>query len=160
MRVVSSGVDVSSRGAETGVMADATRKTQATDADVASFLAGVMDDRRRDDALRLLDLMRGATGHAPVLWGSSIIGFGDQPYTTADGKEHQWFAVGFSPRKAALTLYGLTFYGSNGDLLERLGPHSTGKGCLYLKRLDDVDHPVLIEMIVRAWTTNHVDGQP
>jgi hypothetical protein len=67
-------------------------------------------------------------------WGDVIVGFGHQPYTTADGKERDWFAVGLSPRKAALTLYGLTYYGTNDDLLDRLGKHTTGKGCLHLKR--------------------------
>ena len=92
------------------------------------------------------------------MWGNSMIGFGRQPYTTADGKEHEWFAVGLAPRKAALTLYGLTVYGSNDDLLERLGTHTTGKGCVYIKRLEDVDPNVLKELVVRAWQTNHHPG--
>jgi len=95
------------------------------------------------------------TGVEPVVWGSSMIGFGRQPYTTADGKEREWFAVGLAPRKAALTLYGLTFYGSNEDLLERLGPHTTGKGCVYVKRVADLDRAVLTEMVDRAWQENH-----
>ena len=136
-------------------MADTTRKTQPNAGDVEAFLASVENERRRADAQEVLALMRQTTGAEPVLWGSSVIGFGRQPYTTADGKEHEWFAVGLSPRKASLTLYGLTYYGSNQDLLERLGPHTTGKGCLYLKRLDEVDRDVLVEMIRRAWQTNH-----
>ncbi len=132
-------------------MGDTSRKTTRSDADVGTFLDAVPDERRREDARVALDLMRQVTGEQPVLWGSSIIGFGRRPYTTADGREHEWFAVGLSPRKAALTLYGLTFYGSNEDLLDRLGPHTTGKGCLYLKRLDTVDRRVLIELVERAW---------
>lgn len=132
------------------------RKTQPTDADVEQFLESVTDDRRRDDARRALALMREETGAEPRLWGASTIGLGRQPYTTADKKQHDWFAVGLSPRKAALTLYGLTFYGSNDDLLARLGPHTTGKGCVYVKRLDDVDETVLRELVRRAWATNHV----
>jgi hypothetical protein len=132
------------------------RKTQPTDDSVEQFLAGVVDRTRREDARRALTLMREETGAEPVLWGASTIGLGRQPYTTADKKQHDWFAVGLSPRKAALTLYGLTFYGSNDDLLARLGPHSTGKGCLYVKRLDDVDEDVLRELVRRAWATNHV----
>jgi hypothetical protein len=93
-----------------------------------------------------------------VLWGTSMVGFGSQRYTTADGKEHEWFAVGLSPRKAALTLYGLTYYDSNQDLLERLGPHTTGKGCLYVKRLEDVDRDVLVELVERAWAANAEPG--
>ena len=112
------------------------------------------DPTRRDQAEEVLGLMRSTTGAAPVAWGS-MIGFGRQPYTTADGKHREWFAVGLAPRKAALTLYGLTSYGSNTDLLDRLGPHTTGKGCLYLKRLDDIDRGVLAELIERAWADNH-----
>ena len=89
------------------------------------------------------------------MWGDSMVGFGTQQYTTADGKEHEWFAVGLSPRKAALTLYGLTYYESNNDLLERLGPHSTGKGCLYVKKLDDLDRDVLTELVERSWAENN-----
>jgi hypothetical protein len=99
--------------------------------------------------------MREVTGADPVVWGSSMIGFGRQPYTTADGKEREWFAVGLAPRKAALTLYGLTYYGTNEDLLERLGPHTTGKGCVYVKRVADLDRAVLTEMVERAWRENH-----
>ena len=132
------------------------RKTRPTDADVSSFLDAVADERRRTDAWAVLEAMRRLTGAEPTRWGGSIIGFGHQPYTTADGKEHDFFAVGLAPRKAALTLYGLTFDGSNDDLLARLGKHTTGKGCLYVKRLDDVDRDVLDELLARAWATNHV----
>jgi len=131
------------------------RKTAPSDADVESFLDSVADPRRRADAMQVLDLMAAVSRVRPVLWGSSVVGFGRQPYRTADGKEREWFAIGLSPRKAALTLYGLTYYGSNQDLLDRLGPHTTGKGCLYLKRLADVDQEVLIELITRAWATNN-----
>ena len=98
------------------------------------------------------------TGAEPVVWGSSMIGFGRRPYTTADGVTGEWFALGVAERKTALTLYGLTYYGSNVDLLERLGPHTTGKGCLYLKRLDAVDRDVLAELVRRSGETNHVPG--
>lgn len=136
-------------------MADSTRKTKPHDGDVEAFLATVADVRRREDAAQALALMQEVTGAEPVMWGASMIGFGHQPYTTADGKDHEWFAVGLSPRKAALTMYGLTFYGSNADLLDRLGPHTTGKGCLYVKRLDAVDREVLAELVERAWEANH-----
>jgi hypothetical protein len=131
------------------------RITQPSDADVTAFLDGVTDVRRRDDARAAVELMREVTGASPRMWGTTTIGFGRQPYRTADGKEREWFAVGLAPRKAALTLYGLTYYGSNTDLLERLGPHTTGKGCLYVKRLDAVDREVLIELVRRGWDTNH-----
>lgn len=119
------------------------RLTRPTDEDVASFLDRVTDERRRADARLVLGMMRRLTGAEPRMWGASIVGFGRQPSTTAEGKQWDWFAVGLSPRKAALTLYGLTYFCTNADLLDRLGNHSTGKGCLYIKRLDDVDHDIL-----------------
>jgi len=131
------------------------RITRQTDADVTAFLDEVADQRRREDARAVLDLIHDVTGAEPRMWGTSTIGFGRQPYRTADGKEREWFAVGLAPRKAALTLYGLTYYGSNTDLLDRLGPHTTGKGCLYVKRLDDLDKDVLTALVGRAWETNN-----
>ncbi|MBD3947694.1 DUF1801 domain-containing protein [Nocardioides ganghwensis] len=134
------------------------RKTRPTDASVDEVIESTPDVRRREDARKALWLMREVTGADPVVWGSSMIGFGRQPYTTADGKEREWFAVGLAPRKAALTFYGLTYYGSNDDLLARLGPHTTGKGCLYVKELDALDREVLTEMVRRAWRENHRPG--
>jgi hypothetical protein len=131
------------------------RVTQRTDADVDAFLEGVADERRRADARAALDLIRDVTQAPPRMWGTSTIGFGRQPYRTADGKEREWFAVGLAPRKAALTLYGLTYDGSNSDLLEQLGPHTTGKGCLYVKRLDDLNRAVLTDLVRRSWETNN-----
>jgi hypothetical protein len=130
------------------------RLTKPGTGDVRVFLDSVPDERRRKDAVAATELIREVTGAEPVMWGTSMVGFGTQRYTTADGKEREWFAVGLSPRKAALTLYGLTYYDSNQDLLERLGPHTTGKGCLYVKRLDDVDRDVLVELVERAWAAN------
>ncbi len=135
-------------------MAD-DRLTKPGSGDVRAFLDSVPDERRRTDALAALELMSEVTGAEPVMWGPSMVGFGTQRYTTADGKAREWFAVGLSPRKASLTLYGLTYYDSNQDLLDRLGPHTTGKGCLYVKRLDDVDRDVLSELVERGWETNH-----
>jgi hypothetical protein len=134
------------------------RKTVPTDASVDDVIESTADERRRADARAALDLMREVTGVEPVVWGPSMIGFGRQPYTTADGKEREWFAVGLAPRKAALTFYGLTYYGSNDDLLERLGPHTTGKGCVYVKKLEALDREVLTEMVRRAWRENHQPG--
>ena len=138
-------------------MAD-DRLTKPGTGDVPAFLDSVPDERRRADAMAATELIQQVTGAEPVLWGTSMVGFGSQRYTTADGKEHEWFAVGLSPRKAALTLYGLTYYDSNQDLLERLGPHTTGKGCLYVKRLEDVDRDVLVELVERAWAANAEPG--
>ena len=133
------------------------RKTTPTDASVDDVIAATEDPRRREDARAALDLISEVTGAEPVVWGTSMIGFGRQPYTTADGKQREWFAVGLAPRKAALTFYGLT-YGSADDLLEQLGPHTTGKGCLYVKRLEALDRSVLTEMVQRAWRENHHPG--
>ncbi|WP_427384143.1 DUF1801 domain-containing protein [Janibacter sp. G56] len=127
------------------------RKTKPTDASTDEVLAAVTSERRRADAESVLALMSRVTGVEPVVWGS-MIGFGTRPYTTADGREREWFRIGLAPRKAALTLYGLTAYGSNADLLDRLGTHTTGKGCLYVKRLSDVDEGVLTELVERAWS--------
>ena len=132
-----------------------TRKTQPTDGDVAAYLAAVEHPRRREDALAALALMREVSDVEPRMWGASMVGFGRQDYTTADGRQHQWFAIGLAPRKAALTLYGLTYYDSNRDLLDRLGPHTTGKGCLYVKRLEELDQDVLRELVERSWRANH-----
>ncbi|MGN0065452.1 MAG: DUF1801 domain-containing protein [Nocardioides sp.] len=134
----------------------AERKTKAGTESVDDVLGAVTDTRRADDAREVVEQIREVTGAEPVVWGGSMIGFGRQPYTTADGVTREWFALGVAARKTALTLYGLTFYGSNADLLERLGPHTTGKGCLYLKRLDAVDRDVLGELVRRSWETNHV----
>ena len=134
-------------------MAD-DRLTRAGAGDVRAYLDSVADARRRADALAALDLVREVTGAEPVLWGTSMVGFGVQRYTTADGKEREWFAVGLAARKAALTFYGLTYDESNLDLLHRLGPHTTGKGCLYVTRLDDVDRDVLVELVERSWAAN------
>ena len=131
------------------------RVTQPSDADVTAFLDGVTDQRRREDAGAVVELLREVTGAPPRMWGTSIIGFGRQPYRGADGKEREWFAVGVAPRKAALTLYGLTYYGPNTDLLERLGPPTTGKGCVYVKRLADLDRQVLVDLLRRAWDANN-----
>ena len=131
------------------------RLTQPGAADVDAHLAGVAPSGRREDAQAVLAMMREVTGAEPVMWGGSIVGFGRQPYSTADGKHHEWFALGLAPRKAALTLYGLTQDGSRAELLGRLGKHTTGKGCVNVKRLSDVDTGVLRELIATAWADNH-----
>ncbi|MDO5533091.1 MAG: DUF1801 domain-containing protein [Propionibacteriaceae bacterium] len=126
-------------------------KTRPTDRSVLEFLHSVEPPRRRDQGLELLDLFSEVTGAEPALWGPSIVGYGRLRYTYATGNSGEMPRVGFSPRKAALSLYGLTLYGSNADLLERLGKHRVGKGCLYVNKLEDVDHEVLVAMIRRGW---------
>jgi hypothetical protein len=130
----------------------AAAKTVPTDASVPDFLASVPDPRRRADAQAVCDLMTEITGEQPVLWGSSIVGFGTLRWTGANGKESVWMEVGFAPRKAATVLYLMDGYEERADLLARLGPHSIGKSCLYLKRLADVDLGVLTELITASVT--------
>jgi Domain of unknown function (DU1801) len=125
----------------------AGQKTRPTDADVDAFLDSVADERRRDEARTVCRLMQEVTGEEPVLWGTAIVGFGSVPLRYASGRELDWPVVGFSPRKAATTLYLMDGFEERGDLLARLGPHSTGKSCLYLKRLSDVDLDVVRELI-------------
>ncbi len=132
-------------------------KTKPTGDDVTAFLDSVKDARRRDEGHELRGICERVTGAPAVMWGPSMVGFGSAPYTNTTGT-HDWFAVGFSPRKAALTLYGVhNEYGPPDPLLDELGPHTTGKGCLYLKRLDAVDTSVLERLIEQAWRAHDAE---
>lgn len=125
--------------------------TVPTDASVDDFLAAVPDDRRRADAERLCALLREVTGEPPVMWGPSIVRFGSYRYTYESGRTGDWPLVGFSPRKQQLVVYLVGGYEERyPSVLTRLGPHKTGKGCLYLKRLDDVDESALRELVDRT----------
>ena len=124
--------------------------TAANDDDVEAFLDSIADEVRQSDAREVRALMSAAAKAPAVMWGSAIVGFGERRLRYDDGREIDWMVIGFSPRKASTTLYlsgGVEFYA---DLLERLGKHSTGKGCLYLKRLSDVDRGVLAEVLKRS----------
>jgi hypothetical protein len=125
-------------------------KTRPTEFSVEEFLNTIADETKRRDAFAVLDIMRQITGTQPKLWGSSIVGFGNRHYRYASGREGDWFLVGFSPRKDNLTLY--LSYGDvqNDDLRQKLGRHKTGKGCLYIKKLADVDLGILKEIISRS----------
>ena len=126
-------------------------KTQPTDADVTAFLDAVPDARRRAEGHAVRALMERVTGQPAVMWGPSMVGFGSSRYQ-GRASSGEWFVVGFSPRKAALTIYGVyDGYGPADPLFEQLGPHTTGKGCLYLKRLDAVDPEVLERLVRQAW---------
>ena len=128
-------------------------KTKRNQADPVAFIESVDDTTRRDDARALLKMMSEVTGELPAMWGTSIIGFGTQTYRYASGKEAEWMKIGFSPRKAELVLYGLIYYdetAENNALLDTLGPHRKGKGCLYIKSLSQVDTKVLRRMIQNA----------
>jgi hypothetical protein len=125
-------------------------KTKATKASVPQFIDAIEDERKRADCKTLLSMMTKATKAKPVMWGPAIVGFGDHDYFGASGKATKWFEVGFSPRKAALSLYLMG--GKDEELLAKLGPNSTSgttmeAGCLYIKRLDDVHKPTLQKLI-------------
>lgn len=122
-------------------------KTQPTEASVSAFLDSIEDEVRRQDSLALFDLMQDVTGEEPVMWGSSIVGFGSYHYKYASGRQGDWMITGFSPRKSALTVYIMPGFEAYEGLLDRLGKFKTGKSCLYLRRLDDVDRDVLRELV-------------
>jgi hypothetical protein len=124
-------------------------KTNATQVSVADFIAAVPDETRRTDAGTICAMMQRLTGEAPKMWGPSIIGFGRYVYRYDSGRTGEMCRIGFSPRKAELVLYVLDGNADQSDVLTRLGKHKSGKGCLYIKRLSEVDADVL-EEIVRA----------
>src|SRR4051812_30576473 len=119
-------------------MAKAEIKTKETDASVDDFLGGLADEQR-EDARKIIGMMTRVTGDEPKMWGAAIIGFGNRVYTSpTTGREVDWMKIGFSPRKGNLSLYVLNGAPKQAELLEKLGKHKTGKGCLYVKRLSDV----------------------
>lgn len=125
-------------------------KTKPNEASVDEFIGSVRDDAKREDSARILEMMREATGEEPRMWGSSIVGFGQYRYRYASGREGDWMRIGFSPRKQSMTIYIMDGLGKYGDLLSRLGNHKTGKSCLYIKGLADVDEALLRELIAAS----------
>lgn len=123
------------------------RKTTQNEADVNAFLDAVENPRRRADARQLLDLMQAVTGEPPKMWGTSIVGFGKYHYRYASGREGDSLMVGFSPRKQNLAIYIMPGFSAFGELLGRLGKFRTGKSCLYVNKLDDVDLEALEELV-------------
>ena len=124
--------------------------TRENDGDVHAFLAQVENEERRRDCRAVMELMQAVTGEPPRLWGDSMIGFGRYHYVYASGREGDWFLTGVSPRKRNLSIHIMTGFEDHGDLMERLGKHRTGKSCLYLNRLSDVDVEVLEELVRRS----------
>jgi len=124
----------------------AENKTKPTKLSVAAFIDALTDPSRRADAKALVKVMQKAAGEKPKMWGPSIIGFGSHHYTYDSGREGDMPVVAFSPRKAATVLYGL----SDSSLLAKLGKHARGKGCLYIKKLADVDQKVLEAMVAKS----------
>ncbi len=129
-------------------------KTQRTKASVSAFLSAIPDPIRRKEARTLAALIRKAIGTPPAMWGSSIVGFGALTYTGRGGRTVDWFPVGFSPRKTALTVYLMGGLKVHSDLVKQLGPHKVGGGCLYLPRLAEVDTKVLSQLIAKSAATN------
>ena len=132
-------------------MAKATLKTAPSSGVLGTLLDSIPDTQRRNDTEKVCALMQQITACAPVMWGASIVGFGSQTLHYESGRSVDWFVVGCSPRKAALTIY-LHNAVDISDLLPKLGKHTTGQSCLYIKRLDAVDAVVLQEIVARAWT--------
>jgi Domain of unknown function (DU1801) len=126
-------------------------KTRPTGEDVTAFLDAAEPERRRTEGHALRELMERVTGQPATMWGPTMVGFGAEPYTNTMGT-NDWFIVGFSPRKPAISLYGIyTAYGPPDPLIEKLGPHTAGKGCVYVKRLEAIDMDVLEQLVARAW---------
>jgi hypothetical protein len=129
----------------------AENKTQKTDASVTAYLDSVENERRRQDGYALLEMMREETGEEPAMWGDSMVGYGSYHYKYESGREGDFLIVGFAPRKQAMSLYLLSGFEEQADLLDRLGKHKLGKGCLYVNKLADVDETVLRELIGRSY---------
>jgi Domain of unknown function (DU1801). len=123
-------------------------KTKETDASVEDFINSIQDGQKRADSFAILEMMKKATGEVPKMWGTAIIGFGNTRYkSSATGREVNWLRIGFSPRKANLSLYLTTNIKEHSAMLEKLGKYKTGVGCLYINKLADVDTEVLKTMI-------------
>lgn len=129
---------------------NAELKTKVNDASVEAFLNSVPDQQKRQDSLEILRLMQQVTKEKPKMWGTSIVGFGSFHYKGASGREGDWMMIGFSPRKQNLTLYIMPGVERYPALLKKLGKYSTGKSCLYIKRLSDIDMAVLKDLIKQS----------
>ncbi len=134
-------------------MAKAELKTRVNTASVEGFLNSVEDEQKRKDCFEILKLMKQVTKEEPKMWGASIIGFGSYHYKGASGREGDWMLTGFSPRKQNLTLYLTGGFDLHKDLLKKLGKYKTSVGCLYIKKLDDVDKKVLKELVTESVKT-------
>lgn len=132
-------------------------KTKRNDASVEEFLNGIENEKKRADSFAILELMREVTGAEAQMWGTSIIGFGSYHYKYASGQEGDWMLVGFSPRKQNLTLYIMPGFEQYEELLAKLGKHKTGKACLYINKLADVDQGILKELVQQS--VDHMQQQ-
>jgi hypothetical protein len=140
----------------------AEAKTKQGNASVSAFLASIEDQQQRSDARKLSAMMREATGSRAKMWGATIVGFGSYHYIYASGREGDWPLVGYSPRSNNLSIYIMPGFSAYAALLAKLGKHKTGKSCLYIKRLEDVDQDVLkilIEQSVRHMRSKYETGK-
>jgi hypothetical protein len=122
-------------------------KTKPTSESVEAYLHRIEPEKKREDSFAILKLMQEATGEAPQMWGESIVGFGRYRYKYASGQEGEWPLTGFAPRKQNITLYIMSGFESYDELMSKLGKHTTGKACLYIKKLEDVDQNILRQLI-------------
>jgi hypothetical protein len=127
-----------------------SNKTIPTSKSVTDFLDTVENEKKRADCYVLLDLMRDVTGFEPVMWGDSIVGFGEYHYKYASGREGDMFLSGFSPRKQNFSLYIMAGFDEYDDLMAKLGKHKTGKSCLYIKKTEDIDLDVLRDLVKQS----------
>ena len=125
----------------------AENKTKPTQLKVSDFIAGIEDKVKRDNCRELMKLMAKITGNRAKMWGTAIVGYGKYHYKYESGREGDFFLTGFSPRKQALTIYIVSGFNINPKLMEKLGKYKTGKSCLYVKKLDDVDRSVLAQLV-------------
>ncbi len=125
-------------------------KTKPNKVSVEKFLKSIKDEKKREDSFKVLELMKKITKEEPVMWGPSIVGFGRYHYKYASGREGDWFLTGFSPRKQNLTIYIMSGFKRNNELMKKLGKHKTGSSCLYINRLEDLDMKILKELITES----------
>lgn len=125
----------------------AENKTKPTQLKVSDFIAGIEDKVKRDDCRELMKLMAKITGNRAKMWGAAIVGYGKYHYKYESGREGDFFLTGFSPRKQALSIYIVSGFSIHPELMEKLGKYKTGKSCLYVKKLDDIDRSVLAQLI-------------
>ena len=128
----------------------AENKTMATGASVTAFINSIGDEQKRADARKVAAMMRKATGKRARMWGTSIVGYGTYHYKYASGREGDFLMTGFSPRKQALTVYVIPGFSHFETLMNKLGKYKTGKSCLYIKRLSDIDEKILEQLINRS----------
>jgi hypothetical protein len=128
----------------------ADNKNKQNEGDVLAFLNSVEHPKRKEDSFAIMDMMKEITGEEPKIWGKSMVGFGSYHYTYASGREGDWFITGFSPRKQNMSLYIMPGFERYDELMEKLGKHKTGKSCLYINKLEDVDIEILKELITAS----------